>query len=279
MKTITNATLEELLRLLQEEEQSAATIEKYTRTLRGFAAWLGEAPLTKEAVTRWKAALVQRGYAPVTVNGMLSALNKLLRLLGRQDCRVRFLKVQRRLFVDAARELSREEYLRLVKTARGTGRERLALILETICATGIRVSELQYLTAETVCAGRAVIRLKGKIRTIMLPRKLCAKLNKYLKQQKIASGQIFLTRSGAPLSRNQIWAEMKALCRKARVEPGKVFPHNLRHLFARSYYRICRDIVRLADVLGHSSVETTRIYLISTGKEHERQLERLGLVS
>ena len=264
---------------LLEEEREPATIEKYLREVRAFAAWLGGAPVTKEGATAWKACLTASGFQPGTVNGKLSALNKFFAFLGWSDCRVKYLKIQRRVFRSSERELSREEYARLLETARTLGRERLALLIETICATGIRVSELKYITVESVRNGRTEISLKGKIRTILIPGKLCRKLLKYAGKRKIASGEIFLTRSGKSLSRRQIWAEMKALCARAGVERTKVFPHNLRHLFARTFYRACRDVVKLADVLGHSSIETTRIYLISTGAEHARQLERLGLVS
>ena len=266
-------------RWLLEEEREPATIEKYLREVRAFAAWLEGAPVTKEGATAWKARLTASGFQPGTVNGKLSALNKFFSFLGWPDCRVKYLKIQRRVFRSSERELSREEYTRLLETARVLGRERLALLIETICATGIRVSELKYITVESVRNGRTEISLKGKIRTILIPGKLCRKLLKYARKRKIASGEIFLTRSGKSLSRRQIWAEMKALCARAGVERSKVFPHNLRHLFARTFYRACRDVVKLADVLGHSSIETTRIYLISTGAEHARQLERLGLVS
>ena len=266
-------------RWLLEEEREPATIEKYLREVRAFAAWLGGAPVTKEGATAWKACLTASGFQSGTVNGKLSALNKFFTFLGWPDCRVKYLKIQRRVFRSSERELSREEYARLLETARALGRERLALLIETICATGIRVSELKYITAESVRNGRTEISLKGKVRTILIPGKLCRKLLKYARKRKIASGEIFLTRSGKSLSRRQIWAEMKALCARAGVERTKVFPHNLRHLFARTFYRACRDVVKLADVLGHSSIETTRIYLISTGAEHARQLERLGLVS
>ena len=195
-----------------------------------------------------------------------------------RDLRVRPLRLQRKLFRDESRDLSKAEYDRLVSTAERLGRERLALLLETICATGIRVSEVRYVTVEAAERGKAEISLKGKIRTILLPGKLCRKLLKYARKNKTASGEIFLTRNGTGLSRRQIWAEMKALCAEAGVEAGKVFPHNLRHLFARTFYHVCRDVAKLADVLGHSSIETTRIYLISTGAEHARTLERLGLV-
>ena len=183
------------------------------------------------------------------------------------------------MFRDDSRDLTRADYDALTAAARGQGKERLALLMEAVCATGIRVSEVKYLTVEAARAGRAEISLKGKIRTILIPSKLCRKLLKYAKQQKTASGEIFLTRNGTPLSRRQIWAEMKRLCGAAGVAPSKVFPHNFRHLFATAFYRICRDIVKLADVLGHSSIETTRIYLLTSGAEHQRQLDRLGLVS
>ena len=209
----------------------------------------------------------------------MSALNGLFRFLGWEGCRARFVKVQRRLFRDPARELTRPDYDRLITTARELGKERLALVMETICATGVRVSELRYLTVDAIQRGRAEISLKGKIRTILIPTKLRRKLLKYAKKNKTASGEIFLTGNGKSLSRRQIWAEMKRLCVRAGVEPSRVFPHNLRHLFATAYYRAYRDIAKLADVLGHSSIETTRIYLLTSGAEHQRQLDRLGLVS
>ena len=264
---------------LRREERSAGTIDKYLRDTRAFLRWLHGRPVDKACAAAWKAHLLERGYAPVTINGMLSSLNSLLRFLGWKDCRVKFLHIQRRLFRDASRELTRAEYMRLLETAQARGQVRLALLMETICATGIRVSEVKYITLEAVRRGRAEIALKGKIRTILLPAKLCRKLKQYAKQQKTASGEIFLTQGGRSPSRKQIWAELKALCRRAKVEPTKVFPHNLRHLFARAFYQACRDVVKLADVLGHSSIETTRIYLISTGTEHAKTLARLGLVS
>lgn len=263
---------------LRAEEHSTGTIDKYLRDARQFAAWLGERTLCRDAVADWKAYLLASGCRPVTINSKLAALNALFRFLDREDCRVRFLKVQRRMFRESDRELSRDEYTRLVATAARLGKERLALLMESICATGIRVSEVQYLTVEAARTGRSEVSLKGKIRTILLPKQLCRKLLSYAKRQNIHSGQIFLARSGNALSRRQIWAEMKALCDAAGVEASKVFPHNLRHLFATAFYKVSRDIVRLADVLGHSSIETTRIYLISTGAEHARQLNQLGLL-
>ena len=263
---------------LRAEEHAPGTIEKYLRDARAFSVFLDGRPATKELAAQWKDHLLAGGHKPSTVNSMLAAVNGLFRFLG-WDIRVKFLKIQRRLFRDQSRELTRGEYDLLVNTARSAGKERLALLMEAVCATGVRVSEVKYLTVEAAQAGRAEIALKGKIRVILLSGKLCRKLLKYAKKQKIASGEIFLTRSGASLTRRQIWAEMKRLCKAAGVAPEKVYPHNLRHLFARTFYRVCKDIARLADVLGHSSIETTRIYLVTTSAEHTRQLDRLGLVS
>lgn len=277
-RKITEETLAAFARQLGEEERSPATLEKYLREVRQFAAFLGGREVTRELAAAWREELSAR-QSPATVNGKLTALDRLLAFLGWEDCRVKHLRVQRQLFRDSARELSREEYARLVETARRLGRSRLSLLMETICATGIRVSEVLYITAEAVREGRTEIALKGKIRTILLPGKLCRKLEKYARQKKITSGELFLTRSGRPMSRKQIWAEMKGVCRAAGVAPSKVFPHNLRHLFARCFYRVSRDVAKLADVLGHSSIETTRIYLISTGAEHARTLDQLRLIS
>ncbi len=276
---ITSEHLQAFARRLREEERSPGTIEKYLRDGRAFAAWLGDGALSRECVCAWRDGLLERGYAPVTVNSMVSAVNRLLTDLGRADCRARLLRLQRRAFREPSRELSREEYRRLLSTARDGGRERLALLMETICAAGIRVSEVRYITVEAAARGRAAVRLKGKIRTILLPGKLCRKLLRYARSRSLNSGEIFRTRSGSGLSRRQIWREMKSLCRLAEVASTKVFPHNLRHLFAVSFYRTCRDVVRLADVLGHCSIDTTRLYLLTTGAEHARQLERLELVT
>ena len=263
---------------LRLEEKSAATVEKYLRDVRAFARWLEGREITKERTAAWKTHLVERGYAPASVNAMLSALNSLLDFLGFGDCRVKFLKVQRRMFRDDSRDLTRSDYNALTAAAKAQNKTRLALLMEAICATGIRVSEVRYITVEAARSGQADIALKGKVRTILLPGKLCRKLLHYGRAQKTASGEIFLTKSGKPLSRRQIWAEMKRLCLRAGVAPTKVFPHNLRHLFARTFYQATRDVAKLADVLGHSSIETTRIYLISTGAQHRRDLDRLRLV-
>ena len=275
---ITEKQLRDFQSNLREEEREASTIEKYLRDIRQFVRWLEERPLSKELAVRWKESLIDAGYHPATVNSMLSALNRFFRFLGREDCRVKYLRVQRRIFRSTEKELTREEYFRLLDTAQQKGRERLALLMETICATGIRVSEVKYITVSAVEKGSTEIALKGKVRTILIPGKLCKKLKKYARKQKIASGEIFLTKSGKGLSRMQIWTEMKSVCKEAKVARSKVFPHNLRHLFAQTFYRVYRDIAKLADVLGHSSIETTRIYLVSTGNDHARQLERLGLL-
>ena len=278
-RTMTAESLSAFEQYLKTEERSDATIEKYLRDARQFAAWLRGRAVTKEVAASWKEHLVEQSYDAGTVNGKLAALNAFFRFADWEDCRVKSLKRQRRVFREQKRELTQDEYARLLQAAETMGRERLKLLMETICGTGIRVSEVRYITVETAKAGKAEVSLKGKIRTILLPTKLCRKLLKYAKRKKIASGEIFLTRSGKTMSRKQIWAEMKSICKKAGVETSKVYPHNLRHLFARCFYRACRDIAKLADVLGHSSVETTRIYLISTGAEHARTLEHLNLVS
>ncbi len=264
---------------LKSEDREQSTIEKYLRDLRHFMIWLAGREVTVEITVEWKYHLRTEGYKPETINSKLSALNKFFTFMQWPECRVRYLKIQRKLFRGREKELTKEEYLRLLETANILGKTRLGLLIETICATGIRVSEVRYITIEAIQSGYVDVALKGKIRTILLPGKLCRKLQKYARKQKITSGEIFLTRSGKGISRRQIWAEMKALCKKASVAPSKVFPHNLRHLFARTFYRACRDVAKLADVLGYSSIETTRIYLISTGIEHARQIERLGLIS
>lgn len=269
--------IEAYLGELSREEKSAGTRGKYGRDLRMLCGWLAEKPLAQERITAWKAELLRRGYAARTVNSMLAAVNGFCTFM-RWPLRARYLKVQRQIFRDAARDLTRGDYEKLAETAMRTGQRRLALVMETICATGIRVSELRYITVTTAGRGRTDIALKGKIRTILIPRKLAKKLLGYARAEGITEGEIFRTRTGHGLSRRQIWYELKRLSRTAGVEASRIFPHNLRHLFAVTFYKASRDIVKLADVLGHSSIETTRIYLISTGAEHQRQLERLGLI-
>ena len=258
--------------------RSPGTIENYLRHIRAFAQWLNGQEVTLEAVTTWKGNLLDKEYSPGSINAMLLALNRFFKFMGWNDCKVKSLRIQRQMFRETTKELTRKEYVQLLSTAQAQGKNRLVLLMEAICCTGIRVSEVQYLTVKSVREGKAVISLKGKIRTILIPSKLRKKLLQFAQKQKTISGAIFRTRNGTPISRKQIWAEMKALCKKAGVAASKVFPHNLRHLFARTFYSSCKNVVMLADVLGHSSVETTRIYLISTGIEHEQQLEHLGLI-
>ncbi len=278
LKFITFELLQQFRYYLKNEERENSTIEKYLQNIQSFANWLQNREVTKENLTAYKEYLIMKKYNPKTINGILSAINKFLVVAGWGDIKVKYLRIQRQLFRSSGRELTKAEYMKLLNKAQELGKERLGLLMQTICGTGIRVSELKYITVEAVKTGKAEISLKGKIRTILLTGKLCKKLLKYTKGQKITSGEIFITRSGRGLGRKQIWAEMKALCKKAGVESGKVFPHNLRHLFARTFYKVCKDVVRLADVLGHSSIETTRIYLISTGAEHLQTLNKLNLI-
>lgn len=266
-------------RHLHDLEYAPGSIEKYLRDLTAFQHWLAGRTVTQREIAAWKEYLHSLGCRSETVNTKLSALNRFFAFQGWSGLRARYYRIQRRFFRSTEREMTREDYGRLLSTAEGMGKIRLALLMETICATGIRVSEVKYITLEALRVGRAEISLKGKVRTILIPGKLCRKLERYAKKQNIATGEIFLTRRGKGLSRRQIWAEMKALCAGAGVAASKVFPHNLRHLFARTFYRASRDVAQLADVLGHSSIETTRIYLLSTGANHTRQLERLGLIS
>lgn len=278
-RQMTGEMLEGYRIYLGQEEKAAGTIEKYLRDIRGFADWLSGREVTKESVIRWKTLLLESGYAARTVNSMLSALNGLFSFLGWEDCRMKFLKIQRQMFRDERKDMNLQEYRRLVKTAYRSGKRRLGLAIETICGSGIRVSELAYITVEAAKKGRSEIMLKGKARIILLSDRLCRKLLEYAGKENIKSGKIFLTRNGNSLSRRQIWSEMKGLCAAADVEMSKVFPHNLRHLFAKIFYQNNRDIVKLADILGHTSIDTTRIYLLATGTEHIRQLNRLRLIS
>lgn len=264
-------------RHLRSLERAPHTIQKYAHDLTVLAQWLGNKPVTKGLLLEWKESLIV-AHAPASVNAMLAAVNGLLSYLGRGDLRLRPLKIQRALFLNEEKELTREEYVRLVRAAEKKKNQRLALVIQTICATGIRVSELKFITVEAVQAGRAEVSNKGKRRVIFLPDKLRKLLRAYLQKQKITAGAVFLSKNGRPLDRSNIWRDMKALCESAGVEPSKVFPHNLRHLFARTYYSLEKDLSRLADILGHSSVQTTRIYTAESGAIHARQIGRLGLV-
>ncbi len=274
---IRHVEIEDFAARLREDERSAATVEKYCREAARFAAWLEGREVNQVLALEYKAQLAE-SRTPAGVNGAVAALNKLFSFLGLEGCRLKAVKQQRRIFRDEARELTENEYRRLLAAARRRGNERLLLVMETVCSTGIRISELRFFTVESAKRGRVEVDNKGKRRTVFLPGKLQTLLLRYARKRGIAEGPVFVTRTGRPLDRSNIWSEMKGLCREAGVEPGKVFPHNLRHLFARTYYGLEKDIVRLADILGHASIETTRIYTMESGYTHRKQLERMRLV-
>lgn len=258
------------------EERSAATIQKYIRDVKVFAAYANGA-VTKEIVIAYKKHL-QEIHAVRSVNSMLASINCLFTFLGWHDLKVKTLKLQQQVYCPEEKELTKAEYARLCRTAQRRHNERLNLILQTICGTGIRVSELRFITVEAAKCGESVVRCKGKTRTVFIVRELRQKLLRYAAEQELKSGMIFITRTGKPVSRTNIWREMKALCEEANVNPQRVFPHNLRHLFARVFYGIEKDIAKLADILGHSSINTTRIYIISTGTEHRKRMEKMHLI-
>lgn len=263
---------------LKSEEKSENTVEKYIRDVRAFSAYTNGTEITKEAVIAYKNKLQTDNYAARSINSMLASINSLLSFLGWKELKVKSIKLQRQIYCSEEKELTKAEYMRLVQTAKQNGNERLDLLIQTICGTGIRVSELQYITVEAVKCGEAVVSLKGKTRSVFVVRELKKKLLRYAAKQKIASGAIFITRSGKPMSRINIWREMKKLCEQAGVKSNKVFPHNLRHLFARTFYSMEKDIAKLADILGHSSINTTRIYIITTGDEHRQRMENMRLI-
>lgn len=263
---------------LIEEEKAYATVEKYLRDVAAFFEWAGERELDKSLVLEYKGVLLN-SLAPASVNSALSALNSFFVYNEWYDLKVKTLRMQRQIFANSDRELTKTEYMRLLSAAKRKGNERLCFLMQTICSTGIRVSELKYITCESIKKGSATINLKGKMRVVMLPDDLCRVLARYAKKQRIESGSIFISKNGKPLDRSNIWKLMKKLCEEAGVSRNKVFPHNLRHLFARTFYSVSKDIVRLADVLGHTSVNTTRIYTMETGAVHRRQIQRLGLLS
>lgn len=269
--------LKEYLDLLEKAERSVLTRKQYEREIRYFLADMGTEPITKESVIAYKEKL-QKKYQPVSVNVKIAALNGFFNFIQRTDLKVSLLKIQKKVYCLQERELTKYEYLKLINAARDRHDERLSMILQTIGGTGIRVSELCYITVEAVRRGEAVICLKGKTRTILIARKLRKKLQGYLKREKIKEGPIFVTRNHKPLDRSNIWKMMKKICAEAGVDKKKVFPHNLRHLFARRFYDMDKDIAKLADILGHSNINTTRIYIISSGWEHSRKLDALGLV-
>ena len=277
MKAITSKIIESFENYLYEEEKSENTIEKYLRDVRAFYEYAGSKQLQKSDILEYKKRLCER-YAPKSVNSVLSALNSLFVFMNWYELKVKALKIQRRIFADKSKELTKAEYERLLTAAKGKNNERLYYLMQTIASTGLRVSEVKYITCEAVKNRQATITCKGKIRRIFLPKALCTMLGKYMKSKNITSGSVFVTKSGKPLDRSNIWKMLKDLCIFANVSRDKVFPHNFRHLFARTYYSLQKDIVRLADILGHSSIETTRIYTMETGEIHQKQIQKLGLL-
>ena len=261
---------------LDRDEKSNATCEKYIRDVRSFLAFAGNNYVTKELVVAWKKTLMEHGYAVRSINSMLASVNSFLRFMGWHDCKVKSIRLQHQTYCAEEKELTKAEYLRLLEASKGNN--QLNLVIQTICGTGIRVSELRYFTLEAVRYGEITVNCKSKTRTILVPGKLKKLLLNYAKQKHITTGAIFVGKSGKPLDRSSIWRQMKQLCKAAGVKESKVFPHNLRKLFARTFYGMEKDIAKLADILGHSNINTTRIYIMTTGMEHRRKIERLGLV-
>lgn len=264
------------LNLLQEEK-SPTTITKYLRDLQKFLTYTADRPITKELVITYKEELKQQ-YATASINSMLASLNHYFDFAGLYDCKVKQIKQQRRVYCPEEKELSKEEYYRLIKAAQDLQKDRLSLIIQTICSTGIRISELECITVRAAQSGVAEVNCKGKSRQIFIPHKLKMMLLSYIKKQQIRQGPVFITKQGNPINRSNVWREMKNLCQIAQVRENKVFPHNLRHLFAKTYYKMEKDISKLADLLGHSSINTTRIYIISSGEEHRRQIDKMKLL-
>ena len=276
-RIITNSMIGDFENYLRSDEKSENTIEKYLRDVMAFCIFAESREISKALVMEFKASLVE-SYEVTSANSMIAAVNAFLRFMGWVDCCIKQFKVQKKAFCSEEKELTKAEYIRLVDAAKADGNERLNLILQTICGTGIRVSELQFITVEAVRKGEAIVSCKNKTRTVFIVRELQKKLLNYIKAKGITAGCVFITKSGKPMSRCNIWREMKALCEQAGVAPDKVFPHNLRHLFARTFYGIEKDIAKLADILGHSSITTTRIYIITTGAEHKRKMENMRLI-
>ncbi len=277
-KLITSKIIQQFENHLRMEEKSQNTIDKYIRDVNAFAEYLCGKAVSKEIAIAYKQHLQDSGYAVRSINSVIASINALFSFMGLYDCRLKSLKLQQQIYCHEDKELTKVEYARLISAAKHKGNERLNLIIQTICGTGIRVSELQFITVQAVRKGEAVVSLKGKTRSVFIVKDLQKKLIRYIAEQKIREGAVFVTRTGKPISRTNIWREMKALCEQADVNPNKVFPHNLRHLFARTFYGIEKDIAKLADILGHSSINTTRIYIITTGNEHRRRMENMRLI-
>ncbi len=277
MKHITTNKIKKYKEYLIEEEKSKNTIEKYMRDINAFVLWIAKRELCKAVILEYKEYL-KLSYAAKSVNSILSSLNSFFEFCDCHNLKVKLLKIQRQIFANESKELTKDEYNRLLNSALSKGNEKLYLLMQTICATGIRVSELQFITVESISKCKANIDMKGKMRIVIIPYDLCKTLLKYAKEQKITSGSIFISKNGKPLNRSNIWKMMQSLCDDANVIKSKVFPHNLRHLFAKRYYTLHKDIVRLADILGHTSVNTTRIYTMETGDIHRKQIQELGLL-
>ena len=275
-RMMSNCMIENYVRHLINEEKSGLTIQKYLRDIQNFLKFAEKQPITKELTIAYKQDLIARNYAVSSVNSMLAALNGFLDFLGWHDCKIKVVRTQRKIYCAEDKELTKTEYLRLLAASKN--QPQLNLIIQTICATGIRISELQFFTLEAIKRGEVRVRCKNKTRIIFVPGSLRTRLMNFAKQHNVTTGAVFVTRSGKPLDRSNIWTQMKNLCQKAQVNPKKVFPHNLRKLFARTFYSMEKDIAKLADILGHGSIETTRIYIMSTGAEHRRQIERMGLI-
>ena len=277
MRKITNELIQKFKEYLIDEEKSAATLDKYIRDITVFMVWSNSQELCKSFVLEYKQEIIEK-YAPASVNSILSSLNSFFAYNEWYDLKVKALKIQRQIFASKDKELTKAEYERLLVAARQKKNQRLYYLMQTICSTGIRVSELKAITVSAVKCGQATINCKGKMRIVILPKQLCKMLKEYIKENNIKSGSVFVSKNGKPLDRSNIWSDMKKLCESAGVSKDKVFPHNLRHLFARTYYSIQKDVVRLADILGHSNVNTTRIYTMETSEIHRKQIQRLGLL-
>ncbi len=277
MKRITDMLIQKFRKYLIDEEKSVLTLEKYIRDITVFMEWCSGAEIDKAIVLKYKQGLIEN-YAPASVNSVLSSLNSFFAYNEWHELKVKMLKIQKQIFAERSKELTKTEYEKLLVAAKQKKNERLYYLMQTICSSGIRVSELSAITVEAVRNRKATINCKGKMRVVILPKDLCRMLLWYTNEEKITSGPVFVTKTGKPLDRSSIWKMMKSLCKSAGVDKEKVFPHNLRHLFARTYYNIQKDIVRLADILGHSSVNTTRIYTMETGDIHRRQIQKLGLL-
>jgi len=277
MKKITVETIKQFKDYLISEEKSEATIEKYIRDINAFYIWICGREVNKSVVIEYKNEIIEL-YAPASANSMLSSINSFFAYMEWYECKVKTFKIQKQIFASKEKELTKNEYEKLLKAAKKKNNEKLYLLMQTICGTGIRVSELRFITKEAIVKGQATINCKGKMRVVILPEKLCVALRRYAKEHMIISGAIFVSKNGKPLDRSNIWKMLKNLCESAGVSKEKVFPHNFRHLFARTYYSLEKDVIRLADILGHSSVNTTRIYTMETGEVHRMQLQRLGLL-